>query len=161
MSLNDLFVWLPTQPWAQAISGSWMFPFLESLHVVGLAVLIGSIALLDLRLLGLTGRTWTVTRLTRETLRWTWGGFALAIITGVLMFCGAADLYVANPAFLVKMVLLLLAGANMLAFHLFAWKSVQRWDEGADTILAAKVAGGLSLLFWAAVVVAGRAIAFV
>jgi len=160
MVLNDFFMWLTAQTWAQTISGTWMFPVLESLHVVGLAVLIGSIAFLDLRLIGVTLRHWTVTRLTREVLPWTWGGFALVMATGVLMFCGGADLYAANPAFRVKLVLLVLAGANMLAFHLFAYRSVARWDTGPATILGAKIAGGLSLLFWAGVVVAGRAIAF-
>ena len=148
-------------PWAQEISTSWLFPFFETLHVFGLATVIGSIALVDLRLLSLVNRNQAVTRLSEEVLPWTWGGFALAIVTGGLIFMGGADHYVRNTAFQLKMLLLLLAGANMLAFHLVAWRNVGRWDCDPNPPLAAKIAGALSLLFWICVVAAGRWIAFV
>lgn len=157
--LDPALTWLTEQPLAQAISESLAFPFFESLHVVGLAVLIGSIGILDLRLLNLVGRSRSVTALSRETIPWSWAGFTLAIVTGLLLFPGAADSYARNAAFQMKMLLLILAGVNMAVFHLWAWKSVAQWDVG-ETSIGAKIAGGLSLLFWAAIVFAGRYIAF-
>lgn len=156
----DFFTWLAAQPLPQAISGSWLFAFFESLHVVGLAILIGSIALLDLRLLGLALKVQPVTKIARDILPWSWAGFCIVLMTGVLIFMGAADSYVMNAAFQVKMALLALAGVNMAVFHLFAWRTVGAWDSGVATTPAAKIAGGLSLLFWVGVVAGGRLIAF-
>ena len=147
--------------WAQTISSTWLFPFFETLHVFGLTALLGSIALVDLRLLGLVNRNHAVTALSEEVLPWTWGGFVLAMGSGVLIFMGGADHYVSNAAFQLKMLLLVLAGANMAVFHLVAWRSVGRWDNDASAPIAARIAGALSLLFWIGVVACGRWIAFV
>jgi hypothetical protein len=160
MAFPDFFVPLTTQPWAQAISGSKWFGFFEWLHVLGVAVLLGSIGLMDLRLLGLAGSGRRATLLSREALPWTWGGFVLVIVSGFLIFAGAADRYVVNAAFQFKMLLLALAGANMLIFQVFIWRGVDGWDTASPSA-AARLAGGLSLFLWIAVVVAGRAIAFV
>lgn len=158
MSLDAFLAWLAGQHWAQVISEGWGFPFLEALHVTGLALLIGSIGILDLRLLNLTGRSLRVTTLTKAVVPWTWSGFGLAVVTGLLIFAGAADRYAHNPAFQAKMALLLLAGANMAVFQFWCWKSVAEWDVGLPS-MAARIAGGLSLLFWCAVVFAARMIA--
>jgi hypothetical protein len=158
--LDSFLTWLNNLPFFQAFSESAAFPLFEALHVLGLAVLIGAIGILDLRLLNLAGRSETVTSLSRTTIPWSWAGFGLALITGLFLFAGDALAYAHNAAFQVKMALLILAGANMAAFHALTWPSVAQWDH-AKTTLAAKVAGGLSLLFWCGVVFAGRYVAFV
>lgn len=137
------------------------FPLAESLHVVGVTFLVGSIAVIDLRLLGVSARNHAVTHLAGEILPWTWGAFALAAITGFLMFASAATQYAANGPFLLKMGLLGAAGLNMLVFHRLTWRSVALWDVAAPAPAAARVAGGLSLLAWVGVVVCGRWIGFV
>lgn len=137
------------------------FPLAESLHVVGLTFMVGSIAVIDLRLLGVSARNHALTRLAGEILPWTWGAFALAAITGLLMFASAATQYAANLPFLLKMGLLGAAGLNMLVFHRLTWRSVALWDVATPTPAAARVAGGLSLLAWVGVVVCGRWIGFV
>ncbi len=160
MDLDAFWNWLEYSPVGDFVATSaWAFPTLESVHVIGLALVVGSIAIMDLRLLGLASKKIPVTRLSRDVLPWTWVAFAIAAITGLLLFTGNASSYAANPFFQWKMVLLVLAALNMLAFHLITWKSVGRWDLGA-TPIGAKLAGGLSLVFWIAVVTTGRWIGF-
>jgi uncharacterized membrane-anchored protein len=101
-----------------------------------------------------------VTELSREVLPWTWGFFVVAVLSGLLMFIGKPDAYLENLPFRLKLVFLALAGLNMAAFHLFAYRSVAAWDQDRPTLWAAKVAGALSLTFWITVVAFGRWIGF-
>jgi hypothetical protein len=146
--------------WAQTIAGSWMFPLLETIHVFSLIAVLGTIALVDWRLIGFAGRTYPVTTLSRQALPWTWGGFVLAVVSGALMTVGQAGEYITNPAFQLKLLLMVLAGINMAAFHLIPWKTVGAWDTRAAPPVAARLAGALSLALWIGVIAAGRWIAF-
>ena len=139
---------------------TWMFPTLESLHVIALVTVIGTIALVDLRLIGVASRGHRVSLLAKDTLPWTWGAFALAALTGGLLFISKASSYVANPYFLWKMAVMALAGFNMMYFHLTTWRAVDHWELDPSFPFAAKLAGWLSLIFWVAVVFFGRAIGF-
>lgn len=142
-------------------SSEWAFPTIETFHVIAIATVVGTIAILDLRLLGLTSRNWTATSVSRETLWLTWLAFAVAVVTGLLMFVSKATTYMVNPYFLWKMVLIALAGLNMAYFHTTTWKSVAGWDGNVAAIpIGAKLAGALSLAFWATVVFLGRVIGF-
>jgi hypothetical protein len=146
--------------WAQAIAGSWMFPLLETVHVFSLMAVLGTLAFVDVRLMGLAGRDYPVTTLSRQTLPLTWIGFVMAVLSGALMTAGQAGEYVTNPAFQLKLLLIVLAGINMAVFHLIPWRTVGSWDADAPTPLAARVAGALSLALWVGVIAAGRWIAF-
>jgi len=142
-------------------SSEWLFPTIETLHVIAIVSVVGAIAVMDLRLLGVTSRNRLVTAISRDTLPLTWIAFACAVITGLLLFVSKATSYMVNPYFLVKMGLLLLAGLNMAVFHLFTWKDVARWDGTVATIpTAAKMAGLASLIFWSLIVLCGRIIGF-
>jgi len=136
------------------------FPVLESIHVVGLALVFGTIAILDLRLLGVASTERPVSRLMSDLLTWTWTAFVLTAATGALMFSTNAVVYFHNTFFRAKMLLLVLAALNMLAFELTARKTIARWDESGVTPRAAKVVATLSLVIWVGVIVAGRAIGF-
>ena len=160
MTLTEITDALSQQQWAQDIAGGWMFPALETVHVFSLVAVLGSIAFVDWRLLGLGRRDHSVALLSRQTLPWTWVGFVLAVVSGAFMFVGQATEYSTNPAFRLKLLLIVAAGVNMLAFHVMTWKGVARWDRHALPPPAARVAGALSLLFWIGVVAAGRWIAF-
>ncbi|WP_217430743.1 DUF6644 family protein [Sphingomonas bacterium] len=138
-----------------------MFPAIETLHVLALTLVIGTIAMLDLRLVGASSRNLRVMQLSNETLPWTWTAFVVAAITGTAMFASHATKYYANVPFRIKMVLLVLAGMNMAVFHFGAWKAVHVWDAVLPTPRAARIAGGLSLVFWIGVVFAGRWVGFV
>jgi hypothetical protein len=160
MTLSDMAAAISDQAWAQDIAGSWLFPFFETLHVFALVAVLGTIAIVDWRLIGFAGRDHSIVALSRQALPWTWAGFALAVVSGALMFVGQAGEYATNPAFLMKMLLLALAGVNMLAFHVIAWKTVKAWDRQSMPPVAARLAGALSLIFWIGVVACGRWIAF-
>jgi hypothetical protein len=137
------------------------FPAIECLHVIALVSVIGTIAVVDLRLLGWGSRPCAVTEIANDTLPWTWAAFVVAAITGTLLFVSKAHIYVKVPWFWLKMSTMLLAGINMAIFHFFTWRSVHEWDVGCETPRAGKIAAGLSLFFWILVVVFGRKIGFV
>ena len=162
MTILDACTWLEATPLAVKITESeWLFPTIETVHVLALTIVVGSIAMLDLRLLGVSNRSMGVMQLSEETLPWTWGAFVLAAITGSLMFVSAATKYYANIPFRIKFVLLALAGINMAIFHLTAYRAVHNWNMTLPAPVAARVAASLSLLFWIGVVVAGRWVGFV
>jgi hypothetical protein len=98
--------------------------------------------------------------MTSETLKWTWAAFALAAITGSLMFVTNARVYYGNFYFRAKMLLLLLAGLNTLVFELTAGRSSDRWSTGKSVPPAGKAAAALSLAIWISVIVMGRMIGF-
>lgn len=162
MTILDACTWLEATPFAVAISESeWIFPTIETIHVLALTLVVGSIAMLDLRLLGVSTRKYGVMQLSDETLPWTWTAFVVAAISGALMFASAATKYYDNMPFRIKMVLLVLAGINMAVFHFTAYRAVHDWNFRLPTPAAARVAGVLSLLFWIGVVIAGRWVGFV
>lgn len=136
------------------------FPLLESIHVIAIVTVFGTIAIMDMRLLGLTSRGRAITAISRDTLGLTWGAFLLALITGSLLFVSKATSYTINPYFQVKMALIALAGLNMIAFHAFVWKGVAAWDDGTAIPRAAKIAGLASLALWTVVIFCGRVIGF-
>lgn len=136
----------------------WLFPAIETLHLVGMIVLVGTAAAFDLRLLGWAMRERSIADVGGQLLPWSWAGFAVQVVTGGLLFSSEAVKCYGNLAFRVKMVLLLLAGVNALIFHKNA--NSRREVNGAAS-MGAKVAGCFSLLLWLGVVTAGRFIGFV
>jgi len=151
--------WLQNSPLAVSVSEDW-FPWIESMHVVCLALVAGTIFLVDTRLLGFTSRQLRVTYLSDRLLPWTWTAFVGAAITGGLMFIAGATHYASNAPFLIKMALLVLAGINMLYFQFVTFRSVQTWDTGRPS-QAARTAGGISMTIWVLVIGFGRWIGFV
>lgn len=162
MTLLDACAWLEATPLGTTITESeWMFPTIETVHVLALTLVVGTVAMVDLRLLGVSSRRLGAVQLSREMLPWTWIAFVVAAITGTLMFVSAATKYYANLPFRIKLVLLGLAGINMAVLHFGAWRSSSKWDMLLPTPLAVRIAAALSLVFWIGVVVAGRWIGFV
>jgi hypothetical protein len=155
MPVDSFFEWLTTTPWAKAMNGpEWAFPVVESLHFMGLALSVGTIAIVDLRLLGVAMQRQSASELAADLDIWTWIGLALMFITGTLMFSADAVNYHSNPSFQFKMVCLLLA----LVFHFTMHRHATR---SAVSSLLAKLAGAVSLALWVCVVAGGRMIAFV
>ena len=162
MGILEACAWLEATPLATKITESeWLFPTIETTHVLALTLVVGTIAMVDLRLLGFASREIGAVRLSKDLLPWTWTAFVVAAITGSLMFISAATKYYANIPFRIKMVLLVLAGTNMLVLHFGAWKSSGQWDMTLPTPRAVRLAAALSLVFWVGVVVSGRWIGFV
>ena len=156
MLFTEFLERVQNHPTSQYIGYSWWFPFIESIHVVAITLVVGSIVMVDLRLLGVTGLRYPASRTTRELIPWTWGAFCVAVVTGIGMFVTRAPVYMENPAFQVKLVLLLLACANMALFQFRTFRNVASWDSATVTPIAARTAGAASLLLWAGILLAGR-----
>ncbi len=137
-----------------------LFPLLESVHVLATCLVVGSILVVDLRLLGFASTRWAVASLTRSILPLTWCAFVVAVLSGALMFVSNAAKYLGNGFFVAKMILIAMAGLNMLLFHVIGARDLPKWDRASRPPLGARVAGGLSLLLWVAVVACGRWIGF-
>lgn len=137
----------------------WLYPSVEIVHIAGLALLFGSIAVLDLRLLGFS-RGIPVRKLASHVLPWTLASFILILPSGVMMFSAHATDFITNPAFAVKVCLILAAGVNAALFHVGVFRSADKWDVDAAPPLAARAAGALSLTLWIGVIACGRLLAY-
>jgi Family of unknown function (DUF6644) len=154
---TDFLKWLETTPLAEFVSQSpWGYPAMLTLHLVSVAIVMGMITVVDLRLLGLASIKCAVSDVCREALPWTWGAFAVSAVTGVILFMAQPVKYFDNYAFRVKFLLLVIAGLNMLVFEFVTYRGVAKWDRGGPVPLAAKVAGAISLATWIAIVAYGR-----
>jgi len=140
-------------------NSAYLFPSLEAVHVIALSLMLGTITVVDLRLLGLASKGRSAGRVSSEVLTWTWIGFAVVALSGFTMFTTNARVYAHNTAFLIKLGLLAVAGVNMAIFHLTAERTIDRWDRTAAPPIG-KAAAALSLMLWVAVVFAGRVVGF-
>jgi hypothetical protein len=161
MNIADFLMSLEATHLADKIRNSLLlFPLLEAFHVMGLTLVFGTAAIIDLRLLGIASSKRSFRRIASDTLKWTWAAFGLTGATGLLMFITNATVYYNNFFFRTKMVLLLLAGINMAIFELTAGRSIHRWDKEARAPAPARVAAVVSLLLWISIIFMGRWIGF-
>ena len=137
----------------------WIWPSLEVLHFFGLSLLIGSMLIVDLRMIG-----WFLNvsiAATHKLLPCAFIGFSISILTGILFFVGDPIRYILNIGFQIKMVLIILAGLNMVIFYWKISPKIAEWNpEDAPPLLARSV-GAWSLLLWFGVLLAGRLIPYV
>lgn len=161
MDIAAILNYLQELPIAIAIRDSlYYFPLLESAHVIGLAMVFGTVLAMDLRMMGVASMERPFRVVTDDLLKWTWLAFALTLLTGSLMFTTNATVYYSTTAFRVKMLLLFLAGLNMAIFELTTGKHTKEWGKSAKVPRAARIAGICSLALWLGVIVAGRLIGF-
>ncbi|MDE3168650.1 MAG: hypothetical protein KGL75_00795 [Acidobacteriota bacterium] len=161
MIVPQVCSWLENTRMAAAIrSSTWLFPTIESIHVLAVTLVVGSILMFDLRLLGIASRDRSVTDLHKEILPWTWAAFACAVVAGSLLFSSDATKYYENGPFRFKMLTLFLIGLNTAIFELGAFRGVSRWNTDKKTPLPARLAGGISIVLWILVVGFGRWIGF-
>ena|SRR5215831_9257447 len=129
-----------------SLKNSWLFPAIQSVHLAGVGLLVGTIVIIDLRLLGCALRLRTVSEITRRFAPWTRAGLAIMLTTGPVLFASDVTRYAHNPAFLFKMVVLLVA----LTFHFTKHAQAGKRD---------KLMAAISIALWTCVVLGGRAIA--
>jgi hypothetical protein len=135
----------------------WLFPTVEAFHILlGAVPLVVATTLLSARLMGWGLRDVPVSELAARALPWAWTGFGIQVVTGVLLLSSAATKYADTHIFYIKMLLILLSGANALLFNRTAYRSVSLWDTSSSPPLAAKLMGFISLVLWLGVVVMGR-----
>ena len=141
----------------------WLYPGVEIVHITGIALLFGSIAVLDLRLLGFS-RTLSVKKLARHVLPWTAASFILIVPSGLMMFTAHASEFIQSGVFVLKMCLILAAGLNAALFHAITFRTADVWDSEEMRRLppppSARLAGALSLLLWISVIACGRLLAY-
>jgi hypothetical protein len=139
----------------------WLFPVIETVHIFGIILLVGATSILDLRLMGLTFRDESVSKIAGRFIPWALAGFIIQVTTGLLLFSSEATKMYDNLGFQIKMLLILIAGINALVFHSVAYQSVGKWDHDPVGPLSARFAGLFSILLWFGIVAAGRWIAYV
>ncbi len=146
---------------AVAIRNSlFLFPMLEAVHVIALTLVFGTIMVVDLRLLGVASTRRPYSLVSADMLRLTWAAFALAAVTGSLMFTTNARVYFDNPFFRAKFALMALAGLNMLLFQLTAGRDPSSWDHARTAPPLGKAAAIASLALWVLVIGMGRTVGF-
>jgi hypothetical protein len=156
----DFAIWLKETAFGTEVRESlWLYPAFEVVHLMGIALLVGSIAMAGFRLMGMS-RQLPVTLTARHLLPWTWIGFATVVVSGLALFSGFATDYYVNTAFRIKVLLIVLAGINATLFHFRVYKNVAAWNENMPSPTAAKLFASISIILWFSIIVAGRLIAY-
>jgi hypothetical protein len=158
-TLRSLQAWLHDTPVGEFMRVSrWAWPICESLHFLGMSVLVGVIGLFDLRLLGFA-RGVPIAAFHR-LIPVGVAGFVLNAMTGVSFLSATPDQYLFNAAFRFKVTFFLVAGVNVLVFYAATFKRLLIQGPGEAPILGARLAGGVSLCAWIGVMAAGRLLTF-
>ena len=152
---------LGSTPWSVALLESlYVWPLVESAHVLSIALFVGTTVMMDLRLIGCAFKKIPVSDFTGQLLPWTRVGFSVSLVTGLLVFYSQPEHYYHNVFFRIKLFVLVVAGLNVWLFHSRIHRRVFEWDLDPVPPYAARVAGAVSIFSWALVVVAGRMIAY-
>ncbi|MBD2100317.1 hypothetical protein [Leptolyngbya sp. FACHB-261] len=138
----------------------WLYPLVETVHILALAILFGTVTMFDLRLLGFSHHL-LVTDLVQFLLPWAYLSFGIAVLSGLLLFAVDATEIAVNPAFRWKLLLMTGAGINAASFHAGPFRSVKRWNRGIRVPTIVQIIAGLSLILWTGVIICGRMIAYV
>jgi hypothetical protein len=156
----EFFVWLKDTSFGVAVRESlWIYPAFEIVHLFGIVLLVGAIAMTDLRLIGMSRRL-PVTLTSQHLLPWVWTGFVMTVISGVALFSGFATDYFVNTAFRIKLILIGLAGVNAALFHFRVYSGVATWNENLPSPFAARAFAVISMILWFSTIAAGRLIAY-
>ena len=159
--MRDFFVWLEGTPWsARLLESLWVWPLLESAHVLSITVFVGTAVMMDLRLVGVSFGGVRASDFTGRLLPWTRWGFAVMVVTGLLVFYSNPVRYYHNMFFRFKMLLMVIAGLNVWVFHSRIHKKVAEWDLEPSPPRAARLAGAVSIVAWMLIVISGRLIAY-
>ena len=151
--------WLETTRVSWAMTHyAWIWPTCETLHFIGLAMLIGTVGIVDLRMLGIA-KGLPMAPMHRLA-RWGIAGFTINTITGVLFFAGKPDQYIGNIGFTLKMLCIALAGVNVLIFYILVYRRVENLEPGEDAPLSAKIVAAASLILWLGVMSFGRSLPY-
>jgi hypothetical protein len=158
MAIAKWLQFLEDSSWAVSIRQStWLYPFLEIIHITGIVLLVGPAFMFDLRLLGFSKQL-PIAGLGRHLLSWSRRGLLLVIPSGLLLFITNASALGYNPVFWIKMTLLVIAACNALLFHRVVFRSIRPTTIALP--LAAKVVALISLLLWIAIIACGRLLAY-
>jgi hypothetical protein len=142
------------------LESSLAFPLIEGFHLLGIAISVGVLCWLDLRLLGLVFRNTPVSKVWKSVMPLAFAGFGLMFVTGGLLFWAEAATAYDSVHFWIKLGLILLAGINAGYFELVTHKGIDAWDKDSVPPLHVRFAGAASLILWTAVIITGRTMAY-
>lgn len=161
MSLLPFCQWLADTQGSIALHESlFMYPLIESVHVLTLTLFVGMTMVMDLRLTGLAFRKIPVSDVVERLQPWIFVGFFIMVVSGVLLFYAIPVRSYHNIFFRTKVVFLILAGWNAWAFHTGVFTSVASWGRSEEPPQRARMAGMASLVLWAGIIITGRMIAY-
>jgi len=161
MTIPGVAEWLESTSLAILIRESlYGFSIVVGLHILGLTLSVGTLLWVDLRMLGVSLKSLRVSAVYRGLAPWFLAGFALMFISGATLFTAFATSAYTNVYFRIKIVALLLAGANALAFHVVTQRPSATWDDAPRPPAAARIAGLASIVLWALVILAGRMMSY-
>ena len=153
--------WVDSHAWSTALHESlWVWPLVESTHVLTVSVFVGLLVMVDLRLLGVAFKDTPVSAMTGRLLPWSVGGFVIMMATGLLLFYANPVHTAHNVWFRLKVILLVAAAVNAWAFHRRVSRDRERWDSQPRPPVAVRLTAATSVLVWSGVIVAGRMIAY-
>ncbi len=157
LSLTSFWDWIQDSKLSFQIGATWIFPLLESIHVLSVVVFFASILTIHLKLVGITPKRYSPESLYKELLPWAWLTFLVACLTGLGLFISRPGAYAENPAFLTKIGLLLAAGINLLIFQSKSETPRASMPQELRSKLAtANLHACLSIIIWVSVIFAGR-----
>ena len=158
-SIVPTFTWLEGLAWTTALRESpYGYPLIETSHVASIVAFAGLVIMMDLRLVNLAFTSAPLAQFQRRLFPWQMASFVPSTATGILLFCVDPLRYYKNVFFLAKLVFLVLAGLNALAFHLKTYRRAEGWDEDPGIIATARLAGAASLLLWSLTIISSRLI---
>ncbi|TFH73284.1 hypothetical protein E3V39_08635 [Gammaproteobacteria bacterium LSUCC0112] len=153
---HEFWLSLEYLPIAEQIGATWWFPLINSLHVLAISFMLGALLMLDLRIAGLAATRYSVDDLAKDFLPWIWFSFVIACLTGTGLFITRASAHMLNPAFQWKMLLMVIAAANMMMFHWLSLRHRRSQQPSVNVPALLKWSAVLSLIIWAGVMLAGR-----
>jgi len=161
MSILAACEWLESTPVGALVRESlYGFPILVAVHILSLTLSVGTLVWFDLRLAGVSMRRYPVAPLYRRLMPWTFAGFVLMFISGLLLFTGFATKAYGNVYFRIKLAAIVLAGVNALCYHFLTERRIAHWNDAARPPLAARFAGVISIVVWTIAIMAGRMMSY-
>ena len=161
LKMLEIVIWLSETKWSIALVESlYLYPWIESAHVLSICFFVGILIFVDLRLMGLVFNKLPISEMNRKVLPWSLFGFGLMTITGFLLFYAIPIRSYQNIFFRMKIILIVLAGLNAYLFHKQMKNNGDKWDESKNIPKSVKFKATASLCLWALVIISGRMIAY-
>jgi hypothetical protein len=152
ISNTSLSVWIGSHFWA--------IPIIQTLHILAIAAAFGSVLMINLRILGVTGGTRTLTDTARRYIPWIWVALVVLVLTGIGMVVGEPVRELINPVFWIKMGLIVFMIVVSLGFQASVRGRVAHWEVSRDGMAAVRIGAALIIVLWCMIMVAGRWIAY-
>jgi uncharacterized membrane protein SirB2 len=159
--VQQAFAWIEATSLGVMVRESlWAFPILVGVHIMAIMLSVGLLVWFDLRLLGISMTGHQASTMYRRLTPWMFSGFALMVVSGLLLLTGFATPAYGNLYFRIKMSAMVLAAVNAFVYHRFTERRIAQWDDSASPPAGARLAGLVSICVWTVVIIAGRMMAY-